>query len=192
MLLSGDQWIFVDDQLCKAAKNKTTGHETHTCRLLDALQQVFGRNKEVEKALQRIAVVTFLDGAKQLAEDDGRRGLKGWEEGREGALDGRVQRFRVLQQGGDITGVTCVPLVAAKTSETQTTMFRNSLYFSLKLCPKSSNRRNCKLRVEILLGAHRHRVSRTEQRGLWCDPKHSFEMRITLETHTRDKINTAE
>lgn len=83
--------------MCKAAKNKTTGHKTHTCRLLDALQQVFGRNKEVEKALQRIAVVTFLDGAKQLAEDDGRRGLKGWEEGREGALDGRVQRFRVLQ-----------------------------------------------------------------------------------------------
>lgn len=64
---------------------------------MNALQQVFGRNKEVEKALQSIAVVTFLYGAKQLAEDDGRRDLKGWEEGREGALDGRVQRFRVLQ-----------------------------------------------------------------------------------------------
>lgn len=58
---------------------------------------MFGRNKEVEKALQSIAVVTFLYGAKQLAEDDGRRDLKGWEEGWEGALDGRVQRFRVLQ-----------------------------------------------------------------------------------------------
>lgn len=79
ILLSGDQWIFEDDQLYKAAKKQKKGHETHTCRLLDALQQVFGRNKEVEKALQRITVVTFLDGAKQLAEDDGCRGLKGWE-----------------------------------------------------------------------------------------------------------------
>lgn len=78
-------------------KNKTKGFKTHTCRLLDALQQVFGRNKEVEKALQSIAVVPLLNRAKQLAEDDGSRGLKGREEGREGALDGRVQRFRVLQ-----------------------------------------------------------------------------------------------
>lgn len=81
----------------QSCKKQNKGHETHTCRLLDALQQVFGRNKEVEKALQRIAVVTFLDGAKQLAKDDGRRGLKGWKEGREGALDGHVQRFRVLR-----------------------------------------------------------------------------------------------
>lgn len=83
--------------MIRRAKLKKKLNKTHTCRLLDALQQVFGWNEKVEEALQRIAVVTFLDGAKQLAEDDGRRGLKGWEEGREGALDGCVQGFRVLQ-----------------------------------------------------------------------------------------------
>lgn len=77
---------------CAKLENKT-----HTCRLLDALQQVFGWDKEVEKALERIAVVTFFNGAKQLAEDDGCRGLEGREEGREGTLDGCVQRLRVLR-----------------------------------------------------------------------------------------------
>ena len=71
--------------------------DTHTSSLLDTLQHVFGGDEEVQEALQCITVVTFLNGAKQLAEDDGCRGLKRWEESREGTLDGRVQRFWVLE-----------------------------------------------------------------------------------------------
>lgn len=70
---------------------------THTCSLLDALQQVFGGNEEVQQALQSIAVISFINGAKQLAEHDGRRCLKRWEEGREGALDRQVQGFWILE-----------------------------------------------------------------------------------------------
>jgi len=70
---------------------------THTCCLLHALQQVFGGDEEVQQTLQRVAAVTLLNGAKQLAENDGRRGLERREEGREGALDGRVQGLRVLE-----------------------------------------------------------------------------------------------
>lgn len=71
--------------------------DTHTSSLLDTLQQVFGGDEEVQQALQCITVVTFLDGAKKLAEDNGRRGLEGREKGREGTLDGGVQRFWVLE-----------------------------------------------------------------------------------------------
>lgn len=98
---------------------------------MDALQQVFGRNEEVEETVQRIAVVTFLDGAKQLAEDDGRRGLEGWEEGREGALDGRVQRFRVLQHEETERPSLVFKLVAATTSETQDDNVQGILAISL-------------------------------------------------------------
>lgn len=84
---------------------------------------MFGRDEEVEKALQSIAVVTLLNGAKELAEDDGRRGLKGREEGREGALDGRVQRFRVLQH--------------------EETKRRSSLVLSLRLRKAAPHARQC-------------------------------------------------
>lgn len=59
-----------------------------TSSLLDTLQQVFGGDEEVQETLQCITVVTFLNGAKQLAEDDRCGGLKRWEESREGTLDG--------------------------------------------------------------------------------------------------------
>ena len=62
--------------------------QTHTCRLLYTLKDVLGRDQEVQQALQGVAVVTLLDGAEELAEDDGRGGLEGREEGRQGALDG--------------------------------------------------------------------------------------------------------
>ena len=62
--------------------------KTHTCCLLHALEDMLRRDQEVQQALQRIAMVTLLDGAEELAEDDGRGGLEGREEGRQGALDG--------------------------------------------------------------------------------------------------------
>lgn len=71
--------------------------DTHTCCLLNTLQQVFGGDEEVQQALQCITAVTFLNGAKQLAEDDRRCGFERREEGRECTLDGRVQRFWVLE-----------------------------------------------------------------------------------------------
>ena len=58
---------------------------------------MFGGNEEVQQAVQCVAVVTLLDGTEQLAEDDGRRSLEGGEQSRQGALDGRVQRFWVLE-----------------------------------------------------------------------------------------------
>jgi hypothetical protein len=48
---------------------------------LHALKDVLGRDQEVQQALQGVAVVTLLDGAEELAEDDGRGGLEGREEG---------------------------------------------------------------------------------------------------------------
>ena len=69
---------------------------THTRRLLHALKEVFGWDQKVQQALQCISLVTLLDGAKQLAEDSGCCGLKGWEKGRQGTLDGGFQGFWVL------------------------------------------------------------------------------------------------
>lgn len=59
---------------------------------------MFGRDEEIKQTLQRIAMIALLNGSKQLTEDDGCRSLEGWEECRECTLDGRVQRFWVLQE----------------------------------------------------------------------------------------------
>lgn len=71
--------------------------DTHACGLLDALQQVLGRDEEVQQTLQRIAGITLLNEPKQLTEDGGSRYLEWWEKGGEGALNGRVQRLRILE-----------------------------------------------------------------------------------------------
>lgn len=70
---------------------------THTCSLLHTLQQVFGGDEEVQHTVESVTLVTFLNGAKQLAEDGGSGGLERWEQGRQRALDGRVQGFWVLE-----------------------------------------------------------------------------------------------
>lgn len=72
-------------------------NDTHTCCLLYTLQQVFGGNEEVQQALQCITLITFLNGTKQLAKDYWCRGLKRWKDSRESTLDGRIQRFWVLE-----------------------------------------------------------------------------------------------
>lgn len=59
---------------------------------------MFGGDEEVQQTLQRIATITFLNEPKQLTEDGGSRHLERWEEGGESALDGRVQRLRVLEE----------------------------------------------------------------------------------------------
>lgn len=82
--------------LCSGCCSKNKLH-THTCSLLDTLQQMFGRNQEVQQALQGIAMVAFLYGPKELADDDGCSDLKRREEGRQGSLDGQVQRFWILE-----------------------------------------------------------------------------------------------
>lgn len=71
--------------------------DTHACRLLDALQQVFGGDEEVQQTLQRIAAIAFLNEPEQLTEDSGGRHFERREEGGEHALDGRVQRLWILE-----------------------------------------------------------------------------------------------
>lgn len=71
--------------------------DTHACGLLDALQQVFGGDEEVQQTLQCIAGITLLNEPKQLTEDGGCRYLKGREEGGEGTLNGRVEGLRILE-----------------------------------------------------------------------------------------------
>lgn len=62
--------------------------DTHACGLLDALQQVFGGDEEVQQTLQRVAEVTLLNEPKQLTEDDGSCYLEWREKGGEGTLNG--------------------------------------------------------------------------------------------------------
>lgn len=57
---------------------------------------MFGWDKEVQQALQCISMVTFLNGAKELAENSRSGSLKWREKRRQGALNGPVQRGRVL------------------------------------------------------------------------------------------------
>lgn len=71
--------------------------DTHACCLLYTLQQVFGGDEEVQQTLQCIAFITFLNGTKQLAQDYRCCGFKWWKKSREGTLDGRIQRFWVLE-----------------------------------------------------------------------------------------------
>lgn len=64
--------------------------DTHACGLLDALQQVFGGDEEVQQTLQSITRITLLNEPKQLTEDGGSCYLERWEKGGEGTLNGRV------------------------------------------------------------------------------------------------------
>lgn len=177
----------LNSSLKKQKKTPTFCLETHTCRLLDALQQVFGGDEEVQQALQCITVVTFLNGAKQLAEDNGRRGLKGWEEGREGTLDRWVQRFWVLRDKkrdwvslGIICGIVGIPKVTKylkkkQQKETADILKECDLFFQNKVSSVqwSPNHRS-KDCGEIM----RYCVS--EQKNKAVRSKHSFKMRIAL------------
>lgn len=58
---------------------------------------MFGGNEEVQQTLQRIAGVSLLDEPKKLTEDGGSRHLERREKGGEGALNGRVQGLRILE-----------------------------------------------------------------------------------------------
>lgn len=58
---------------------------------------MFGRDEEVQQTLQRIAGVTLLNEPEQLTQDGGSRGLEGREQGGEGALNGRIQGLRILE-----------------------------------------------------------------------------------------------
>lgn len=64
---------------------------------MHALEDMFGWDKEVQQALQCISMVTFLNGAKELAENSRSGSLKRREKRRQGALNGPVQRGRVLR-----------------------------------------------------------------------------------------------
>lgn len=74
--------------------------------------------------------------------------------------------------------VTCVQPVAAKAT-------RMMSFFS-KTVSKELKPQKLQDEAGFMRRAHthRHRVSRTEQRRPWCEPKHSFEMRITVELST--------
>lgn len=63
--------------------------------LLYALEDVLGRHQEVDEVAEAVAAVAALHHVKHLAEHSGSGGLEGGVEGRQGALDAAVQRFRV-------------------------------------------------------------------------------------------------
>lgn len=69
---------------------------TYTCVLLDALENVLGRNQEVDEVAQAVSTVRWLHHIQHLAQHSATSGLKWRVERRECALDAAVQRFRVL------------------------------------------------------------------------------------------------
>ena len=70
---------------------------TYTCSLLYTLQDVLGRNQEVDQASEGVTLVTTLNDLKELAENCGGGGLKGRVKGRQKVLDGLIQRVWVLK-----------------------------------------------------------------------------------------------
>lgn len=81
------------------------GEDTHTGVLLNTLQDVLGRNQEVNEVAQAVPTVGLLHHIKDLAQDRRCRDLKGRVQCRQGALDAAVQGLGILPRegGGDAT-----------------------------------------------------------------------------------------
>lgn len=69
---------------------------THARVLLDALQDVLGWDQEVNEVAQAVPTVCLFHHVEDLAQNRGRRGLKGRVECRERALDTVIQGLGIL------------------------------------------------------------------------------------------------
>lgn len=94
------------------------GGSTHAGVLLNALQDVLGRDQEVDEVAQAVAAVRPLHLVQHLAQHGGGGGLERREERRQGVLDAAIQGFRVLrgtQRRARVSPVTPPEHVARKT-----------------------------------------------------------------------------